>query len=254
MGAERAAPRMAADAERELAPPLALLSGLAVMAGTLLLTLLAAQPPAPLPVEAPASAFSAARAMAALERLLGDSAAHPIGSQSTAQVAARIGDELAAMGYAVETQTTFTCRAAWAICGTLTNVLSRLPGTSDGSAVLLTAHYDSVPAGSGAADDMAGVATILEVARILGAEPPPRNPVIFLLSDGEEIALLGAEAFVAEHPWADEVGAVVNLEANGTRGPSVLFETAGDYTWLIDAFAEAPPRPVASSYSTRSTN
>jgi hypothetical protein len=246
MGAERTAPPAVRGAEQARPSSLALPIGLAVMAATLVLTLLAAQPPAPRPATAPASAFSAARAMATLERLLGDGAAHPIGSRGNAEVAARIGDELAAMGYAVETQTTFVCRAAWAICGTVTNVLSRLPGTGDGPAVLLTAHYDSVPAGPGAADDMAGVATILEVARILRGEATPRNPVIVLFSDGEEIALLGAEAFVAEHPWADQVGAVVNLEANGTHGQSVLFETAGDNTWLIDVFAAAS-RPVASS-------
>ncbi len=87
-----------AGREHAVASPLALPIGLAVMAVTLLLVVLAAQPPAPRPASAPASEFSAARAMVTLERLLGDGAAHPIGSQANAQIAARIGDELAAMG------------------------------------------------------------------------------------------------------------------------------------------------------------
>lgn len=229
-----------------VARPVALVAGLLVMAVTLGLLLLAARPPAAKSGAVPADEFSAGRALETLERLLGDGGPHPIGSAANARVAERIVADLTAMGYAVEEQETFACRVAWAICGSVTNVMTRLPGEANGPAVLLTAHYDSIAAGPGAADDMAGVAAILEIARILRAEAPPRHPVIFLLSDGEEPALLGAEAFVAEHPWAGDIGVVVNLEANGTQGQSVLFETAGDNAWLIDAFAAAS-RPVASS-------
>jgi len=42
------------------------------------------------------------------------------------------------------------------------------------------------PRGSGAADDGAAVATVLEIARILAARPAPRHPVVLLLTDGEE--------------------------------------------------------------------
>jgi hypothetical protein len=224
-----------------------LLVGLAVMAATLGLVILAAQPPAPRDAAAPADQFSAVRARVALERLLSGDTPHPIGSDANARIAARIGDELAALGYAVETQDAFACRVAWGICGSVTNVLTRLPGETEGPAVLLTAHYDSVPAASGAADDMAGVAVMLEIARSLREGEPRRIPVVFLFSDGEEVALLGAEAFMAEHPRANDVGAVVNLEANGTHGQSVLFQTTGESGWLIDTFAAHAPRPVTSS-------
>ena len=229
------------------AHPAWLVVGLLLMAAALALAVLAARPPAPRAAAESAREFSAVRAVETLERLLGDEAPHPMSSEANARVRDRISDELTAMGYPVETQTTFACRVAWAVCGDVTNIMTRLPGTVDGPAVLLTAHYDSVPAGPGAGDDMAGVAAILEVARLLRAEPPARNPIIFLFSDGEELGLLGAEAFMAEHPWAADVGAVVNLEANGTHGQSVLFETTGDNGWLIDAFVNHAPRPVASS-------
>jgi hypothetical protein len=223
------------------------LAGLLVMALALALQLAAARPPAPLPLTAPEEAFSAARALALVERLLGDGAPHPTGSEANAAVRDRIIAELTALGYAAETQAAFSCSQIWPICGTVENVLARLPGERDGPAVMLAAHYDSVPAGPGAADDMAGVATVLEIARILAAGTPPGNPVIFLLTDGEEPGLLGAEAFTAAHPWADSVGVVVNLEARGTSGPSILFETAGDNSQLVAAFLDHAPRPVVSS-------
>jgi hypothetical protein len=229
------------------AHPVSLVVGLLLMAAAVALVVLAARPPAPRAAAESAREFSAVFALETLERLLGDEAPHPMSSPANARVRDRISDELTTMGYLVETQTTFTCREAWAVCGDVTNIMSRLPGTSDEPAVLLTAHYDSVPAGPGAGDDIAGVAAILEVARLLRAEPPARNPIIFLFSDGEELGLLGAEAFMTEHPWAADVGVVVNLEANGTHGQSVLFQTTGDNAWLIEAFANYAPRPVASS-------
>jgi hypothetical protein len=235
--------------EQPVAHPLSLAVGVVIMLATLGLVVLSARPPEPRPATAPANEFSAARAMALMERLLDDSAPHPTGSEANAAVGARIEDELTALGLTPETQTAFACHPIWAVCGEVINILSRLPGQTDGPAVLLTAHYDSVPSGPGAGDDMAGVAAILEVARVLQSEPPPRNPVILLLSDGEEVGLLGAAAFVGEHPWADDVGVVVNLEANGTHGQSILFETTENNAWLIDNFAAHAPRPVASSAS-----
>ena len=67
-------------------------------------------------------------------------------------------------------------------------------------AVLLVAHYDSVPTAAGAADDGSGVAALLEAARAQRAGPPPRNDVIFLFTDGEERGLLGAKHFVQAPP------------------------------------------------------
>ena len=52
-----------------------------------------------------------------------------------------------------------------------------------------------------------------------------------------------AQGFVAEHPWAADVGVVINLEARGTTGQSLMFETSVDNAWLIDAYASAVRRP-----------
>jgi hypothetical protein len=92
------------------------------------------------------------------------------------------------------------------------------------------------------------VATLLETLRALTAGPSLRNDVIGLFTDGEEIGLLGAKAFL-EHPWAADVGLVMNFEARGTSGPSIMFETSDLNERLIREFAKAAPNAVANSLS-----
>ncbi|HEV8254638.1 MAG TPA: M28 family peptidase, partial [Vicinamibacteria bacterium] len=161
-----------------------------------------------------------------------------------ARVRERLLGELRGLGYAPEVQETFAC-TPYVVCGTVANVRARLPGREKGPAVLLVAHYDSVGAAPGAGDDGFGVATLLEVARALKADPPRRNAVAFLFSDGEEVGLLGALAFVAAA--GKEVGVVVNVDSFGAEGPNLMFETSRDDRWLVQAFASAVRRPVTGS-------
>lgn len=217
-----------------------------VLALTAALAVLRGQPPRPKPADAPAGEFSAGRARDVLRALVGDAVPHPLGSEAGARVRARIVAELERLGYEAEVQEAFTCNA-YGACGTVKNVLARLQGRKPSHAVLLAAHYDSVPAGPGAADDGMGVAALLEIARATKAEAPPRNPVLFLFDEGEEAGLLGAEAFVRGHPAAATVAAVVNLEARGTSGASLLFEMSRGNLWLVRLAASALARPVTSS-------
>ena len=101
-------------------------------------------------------------------------------------------------------------------------------------------------AGPGASDDGTGVASLLEIARIIRTEKY-RNPVTFLIDDGEEAGLLGAEAFVTDRAYVESIGAVINLEARGTSGPSVLFETSTNNRWFVPIIARALPHPVTTS-------
>lgn len=227
----------------------ALFATLACLAALLALTARCYAPPAPLAADAPAAVFSGGRAQAELAAILGEGRPHPMGSAANAAVRARLVERLSALGYDVRTHTGLACHAPTAVCGMPVNVLARLPG-SDGDAdgaVLLAAHYDSVPAGPGAADDGAGVAAILEIARALKHGPALRRDAILLLDDGEEAGLLGARLFVDRHPWAAEVKAAVNLEARGTSGPSFMFETGSANRWLMQLYGATIPAPVTNS-------
>jgi len=204
------------------------------------------EPPPPRPAGAPASEFSAARALALLREILGDEAPHPVGSEANRRVQDRILAEMDRLGLRREVQEAFAC-GRFGMCATVRNLLARIPGERPGKAVLLMAHHDSVPAGPGAGDDGSGVAIALEAARALLSGPPLPRPVILLVDDGEEGGLIGAQAFLDGHPWAREVGAIVNLEARGTSGPSLMFQTTGDDGWLVRLLAGALPRPAASS-------
>ncbi len=221
----------------------AILAGLAILAVALLLVLWGLRPPAPLPPTAPPDVFSAGRAEEVLRAVVADAGPRPIGSAGHDLVRERLVDRLRALGYVPTIQEAIACRSyngAGALCGQVQNVLAELPGQTDGPALLLVAHYDSGGVSPGVADNGSGVVVLLEVARLLQAQGPQRNPVILLFSDGEEVGLLGARAFVDEHPWARRIGAVVNLEARGTSGRVLMFETSADNAWLLDAYASTP--------------
>ena len=212
---------------------------------------LAAQlPPAVVSATAPAEVVSAERAAGILATLAAEP--HPTGSAANRAVRDALLTALADLGLETEVQRTLAVseRFGGATAALVENVLGRLPGLQGDAAVLLAAHYDSVPTGPGAADNGAAVAAVLEALRALRSGAPLANDVIVLFSDAEEIGLLGAEAFAAEHPWFADVGLVINLEARGSSGPSVLVETGRSSAHLMRAFAEVVPHPNASSLAT----
>nr|WP_280521148.1 M20/M25/M40 family metallo-hydrolase [Paenibacillus mangrovi] len=133
------------------------------------------------------------------------------------------------------------------VSGTIENIITRIPGTDNSKAIMLAAHYDSTPNGPGAADDGVGIAAMLETIRAIQASGPLKNDLILLMTDGEEEGLLGAKAFMTEHPWAKDVGLVFNFEARGNKGPSFMFETSDQNGWIIKEFMKAAPYPIAYS-------
>ncbi|HWN42301.1 MAG TPA: M28 family peptidase [Thermoanaerobaculia bacterium] len=237
---------MSAEPVREERGSWGLVLGLVLFALALLAVQARLEPPAPRGTDTPAAEFSGARAVELLRSLAGDGSPHPAGSPANDRIRETIVAELRRLGYEPTVQEGVACNPG-GNCARLRNVVARQGGPSSGRAVLLMAHYDSVQAGPGVGDDLSGVATVLETARALKAGPPPQRPVILLLTDGEELGLLGAEIFVDRHPWAAEVEAVVNLEARGTSGPSLMFETIGDDALLVGRYAGAAPRPITSS-------
>lgn len=207
------------------------------------------EPPAPLLADAPAGDFSAARAALHLRHVA--RAPHPVGSVEHAAVRDYIVAELTRLGVAPEIQRATVSqdetRAQLGLYG-IENIVARLPGTGGSRrALLLVGHYDSVPTGPGASDDGHAVAVLLETLRALRAGPPLARDVLFLFSDGEELGLLGARAFVASNPHRGDVALALNFEARGTGGPGFLFQTSPHSSDLVREFAGAAPYPMASS-------
>jgi Zn-dependent M28 family amino/carboxypeptidase len=81
------------------------------------------------------------------------------------------------------------------------NTVAEIPGTDRrGEVVMLGAHLDSWHGGTGATDNAAGCAVVMEAARILKAlEVKPRRTIRVALWTGEEQGLLGSRAYVREH-------------------------------------------------------
>jgi hypothetical protein len=196
-----------------------------------------------------ATGFDTTTAIARLTRILGDERPHPVDSPANDAVRDRLLAEIVALGYAPVVRDDFSCRGSkrWAgmSCARVRNVLFRA-GPAGGGAVLVASHYDSVPAGPGAADDGAGVSAALEIAARLKGRVL-QKPVIFLFTDGEEAGLLGAASFVRKDPWAPDVAFAVNMEARGTGGPAIMFQTSSPNSRDIAAFNHSKPRIIANS-------
>ncbi|MGK5543841.1 MFS transporter [Streptomyces sp. URMC 127] len=207
-------------------------------------------PPAPLPASAPAGDFSAAHAHRHIAELA--TAPHGLGTPEHDRVAARITAGLSALGLRPHEQnaTSTDTGSGAALSARVRNISATLPGTRPTGRVLLVAHYDSVETGPGASDDGLGVSSLLETARALVTGPAPRNDITFLFTDGEEPGLMGARAFTAAeaggHGDPDRT-VVLNLEARGTSGRAVMFETGAHNAALVPALSGRPP--VATSFS-----
>lgn len=226
----------------------AFFAALALLLGVFLVKDKLAEPP---PV-AESKPFDAERAFARLARILGDERPHPVDSAANDAVRERLLAEIRALGYEPEVRDDFACRSSirWrsSACARVRNVIFRT-GPSGGNAILVASHYDSVPAGPGASDDGAGVAAALEIAALIKGRALQR-PVIFLVTDGEELGLLGAASFVRKDPYAKDVAAVVNMEARGVEGQAIMFESGAPNGRELLAFAEKAPRPVGNSLAT----
>jgi MFS family permease len=216
--------------------------GIALM---LAVTLLAYQTPKPVGADASPTVFSAVRARDILKELVGDSVPHPIGSAANTRVRDLIVKRLKALGYATELQTGIACNT-FGECGSPTNIVATR-GPVSGDAVMIAAHYDSVPSGPGASDDGVGVANLLEIARILPLRSGTRHPIVLLVTDGEEAGLLGAQLFTREHRLAKSVKAAVNMDTRGVSGPSLMFETGTANAWLMRMYGKATLEPITNS-------
>ena len=108
------------------------------------------------------------------------------------------------------------------------NVIGEVRGSElPNEYVMLSAHYDSWEASSGATDNGSGSVLMLEVMRVLrAAYPNPKRTILIGLWSGEEQGLNGSRAFTEDHPeviaglqalWNQDngTGRVISLSAQG---------------------------------------
>ncbi len=194
------------------------------------------------------SQFSVDRALEHVQNI--SKTEHAVGFPGHTATRAYIISQLKKMGLETSTQEGYTS-GDWGNFSKAINILAKIRGSGTGKSLLLLSHYDSSPHSSfGASDDGSGVATLLEGVRaFLARNTNPKNDIIILITDAEELGLNGADLFVSQHPWAREVGLVLNFEARGSGGPSyMLIETNRGNAHLIREFAAAMPQyPVANS-------
>ncbi|PCJ98021.1 MAG: peptidase M28 [Flavobacteriaceae bacterium] len=199
-------------------------------------------------INAAKTAFSTDRALQHVAHI--SKKPHAVGFPAHKEVRDYIVSELKKMGLETSLQEGYT-GGDWANLTKAINILARIKGSEEGKALLLLSHYDSSSHSSlGASDAGSGIATILEGVRAFLAEnSTPKNDIIILFTDAEELGLNGADLFINKHPWAKEVGLALNFEARGSGGPSyMLIETNKGNGKLIEEFTAANPKyPVANS-------
>lgn len=218
---------------------------------------LAIQVPAPVDSDAPAGQFSSARAMADVRVLAREP--HPSGTPATAAVLAHLERRLVALGFSVRRVVTpLTGKPAQRLAKwggdpsqPAISLIALRPGADPASpAVALLAHHDSVWASPGAADDIAGVAAALEIARAI-PKASQRRDLVLIFTDAEELGLVGARAIFAEgvagDPIAGRIGVLINLEARGGGGRTMMFETGPNNGDLVRLLAASAPDAAASS-------
>ncbi len=181
---------------------------------------------------------------------------HPVGSAADMRVRDHLVARMTALGLSPrvrreESHREETVGGDVHVAGAdIENVVGVIPGRDHAlPALLLMAHRDSVPGSPGAADDIAGVACVLEIVRAIEVSGIPRRDVMVVITDGEEPGLLGAKAFFAADLLAAHTGFVLNLEARGGGGRAAMFETGADNGGAIDVFARTVKRPASSSLS-----
>ena len=224
----------------------------AMVAAFLLLLLLLAKGSLLTPPPADGDVFDTQSAVARLARVLGpEGMPHPIDTDEADIIRARLLDEISAMGYTPRVTERWMCKeesARFLNCAFVRNIVFRAGPEGDG-ALMVSAHYDSVPPGPGAGDAGIGVATLLELASNIQGRALEK-PVIFLLNDGEELGLFGAADFVRHDQDRDDVDLVLNLEARGVRGPVMMFETSTPNGAPIDLFRQVPGFKFSNSVMT----
>ncbi|XP_027845862.2 endoplasmic reticulum metallopeptidase 1-like [Aphis gossypii] len=114
--------------------------------------------------------------------------------------------------------------------------------------LLINCHFDSVVDSPGASDDGASCAIMLELLRVISRlKIPLKNNIIFLFNGAEENMMQASHGFITQHKWASSIRAFINMEACGAGGKEILFQVGPNHPWLLEAYSDTVPYPLASS-------
>ena len=136
-----------------------------------------------------------------------------------------------------------------------------LDSSADAPYLMMVAHYDSrysqpMPKDTvwsyGAADDGYGVGVTLEtVSQLLKNRKEWKQGVKVLFTDAEEVGMMGMKAmWKNDKDVFSDVGLMINLEARGTYGPALLFETCPGNEKIMELYADAARYPYTYSLTT----
>jgi hypothetical protein len=200
-------------------------------------------PPDPDPPATP-NAFSTAGAMQDLEVVAAEP--HPIGSPAQEVVRDYIVAQAAELGLQAEVQSDAATGGD--------NLVVRLPGTNDDDLdVLITAHYDSAPGSPGAGDNGVSVVAMLEAMRVLSADDPLANDIVFLFTDGEERGQTGIASFLADYPAADQIAVSFVFDSMPDSSGTEMHTTTPGDAWLVDQVARAS-LPIFANSATNTSD
>ncbi|MGH7503023.1 MAG: M20/M25/M40 family metallo-hydrolase [Longimicrobiales bacterium] len=136
---------------------------------------------------------------------------------------------------------------------TAPNVAALLPGSDSllrDTYIVFSAHMDHLGTGlpdasgdsiyNGADDDASGTAAVLEVAEAFASMPaPPARSIVFLLVSGEELGLLGSQAFLESNAIpASRMVANINIDMIGRNTPDTVVTIGTGYSSLGSRVAE----------------
>jgi hypothetical protein len=193
-------------------------------------------------------AIDVTHAQSHLQVLAGTIGSRPTGSPELARAREYVISELRELGFTIRLQETLAVDPTQGISAPVANVIAIKAGAVR-DAIALISHYDSVPEAMGAVDAGLGVAAVLESAREL-VKQPLRYSLLVILTDAEELGLLGARVVVSDADVADRVRAFLNFDGTGAAGPGLLFEAGPGRGTPLEAWAREAAEPEGASFTT----
>ncbi|KAH8299600.1 hypothetical protein KR044_003431, partial [Drosophila immigrans] len=114
--------------------------------------------------------------------------------------------------------------------------------------LLVNSHYDSKPVTPSAGDAGFMVVTMLEVLRVMSTTKQNfEHPIVFLFNGAEESFLLASHGFIHSHKWAPFLKAFVNLDAGGSNGRELLFQSGPNHSWLVNYYYKNAKHPFGTT-------